>query len=60
MITGTYTALVTPFLKGRIDELAFQKLIRDQVRGGVDGVVPVGTTGESPSLRFDEHIRVIE
>ena len=60
MITGTYTALVTPFRKGRIDEQAFQKLIRDQVRGGVDGVVPVGTTGESPSLRFDEHIRVIE
>ncbi|MBT3913018.1 MAG: 4-hydroxy-tetrahydrodipicolinate synthase [Verrucomicrobia bacterium] len=60
MFTGTYTAVVTPFRKGRIDEQAFQKLIRDQVRGGVDGVVPVGTTGESPSLRFDEHIRVIE
>jgi 4-hydroxy-tetrahydrodipicolinate synthase len=60
MFTGTYTAVVTPFRKGRIDEQAFQNLIRDQVRGGVDGVVPVGTTGESPSLRFDEHIRVIE
>ena len=60
MFTGIYTAVVTPFRKGRIDEQAFQKLIRDQVRGGVDGVVPVGTTGESPSLRFDEHIRVIE
>ena len=60
IFTGTYTAVVTPFRKGRIDEQAFQKLIRDQVRGGVDGVVPVGTTGESPSLRFDEHIRVIE
>ena len=60
MFTGTYTAVVTPFRKGRIDEQAFQKLIRDQVRGGVDGVVPVGTTGESPSLRFEEHIRVIE
>ncbi|MBT3614754.1 MAG: 4-hydroxy-tetrahydrodipicolinate synthase [Verrucomicrobia bacterium] len=60
MFTGTYTAVVSPFRKGRIDEQAFQKLIRDQVRGGVDGVVPVGTTGESPSLRFEEHIRVIE
>jgi 4-hydroxy-tetrahydrodipicolinate synthase len=60
MFTGIYTAVVTPFRKGRIDEQAFQKLIRDQVRGGVDGVVPVGTTGESPALRFDEHIRVIE
>ena len=60
MFTGIYTAVVTPFRKGRIDEQAFQKLIRDQVRGGVDGVVPVGTTGESPSLRFEEHIHVIE
>ena len=60
MLAGTYTALVTPFHKGRVDEGAYQKLIRDQVRGGVDGIVPVGTTGESPSLGFDEHIWVIE
>ena len=60
MFTGTYTAVVTPFRKGRVDEQAFQKLIQDQVRGGVNGIVPVGTTGESPSLGFDEHIRVIE
>ncbi len=60
MFAGTYTALVTPFHKGRVDEWAYQKLIQDQVRGGVDGIVPVGTTGESPSLRFDEHIWVIE
>ena len=60
MFAGTYTALVTPFHKGRVDEGAYQKLIQDQVRGGVDGIVPVGTTGESPSLRFDEHIWVIE
>lgn len=58
--TGTYTALVTPFHKGRIDEQAFRKLIEEQVRGGVDGVVPVGTTGESPSLGFAEHVWVIE
>ena len=60
MFAGTYTALVTPFHKGRVDEGAYQKLIRDQVRGGVDGIVPVGTTGESPSLGFAEHIWVIE
>ena len=60
MFAGTYTALVTPFHKGRVDEGAYQKLIRDQVRGGVDGIAPVGTTGESPSLGFDEHIWVIE
>ena len=60
IFTGTYTALVTPFHKGRVDEKAYQKLIHDQVRAGVDGIVPVGTTGESPALGFDEHIRVIE
>jgi len=52
--------LITPFCKGRVDEQAIQKLIQEQVRGGVDGIVPVGTTGESPSLGFAEHIRVIE
>ena len=60
MFAGTYTALVTPFRKGRVDEGAYKKLINDQVRGGVDGIVPMGTTGESPSLGFDEHIWVIE
>ena len=60
MFAGTYTALVTPFRKGSVDEQAFKKLIREQIRGGVDGIVPVGTTGESPSLGFDEHIWVIE
>ena len=60
MFAGTYTALVTPFHKGRVDEGAYKKLINDQIRGGVDGIVPVGTTGESPSLGFDEHIWVIE
>ncbi len=58
--TGTYTALVTPFKDGQVDEAAFEHLIRLQVRGGVDGIVPVGTTGESPTLDYAEHIRVIE
>ena len=58
--TGTYTAIVTPFKKGKLDEAALEKLIRAQVRGGVDGIVPVGTTGESPTLDYEEHIQVIE
>jgi 4-hydroxy-tetrahydrodipicolinate synthase len=59
MFTGTYTALVTPFRSGGIDELAFERLINAQVKAGVDGVVPVGTTGESPTLDFEEHLHVI-
>lgn len=60
MFTGTYTAIVTPFRNGSIDEAALEKLIRLQVKGQVDGIVPVGTTGESPTLDFDEHVRVVE
>ncbi|HEY5893958.1 MAG TPA: 4-hydroxy-tetrahydrodipicolinate synthase [Chthoniobacterales bacterium] len=60
MFKGTYTALVTPFRDGRFDEDAFARLIEDQIAGGVDGIVPVGTTGESPTVDLDEHIRVIE
>jgi 4-hydroxy-tetrahydrodipicolinate synthase len=57
---GTYTALVTPFRDGKVDEAALETLVRMQVRGGVDGIVPVGTTGESPTLDYEEHIRVVE
>lgn len=57
---GTYTALVTPFRDGHIDEAALERLIERQVRAGVDGVVPVGTTGESSTLDYEEHVRVIE
>src|SRR5579871_2222535 len=57
--TGTYTALVTPFTNGKIDEPAFERLIKFQIKGGVDGIVPVGTTGESPTLDYDEHVQVI-
>ncbi len=60
MFTGTYTAIVTPFRKSQVDEEAFGNLIREQIRAGVDGIVPVGTTGESPTLDYEEHIRVIE
>src|SRR5512135_3201394 len=59
MFTGTYTAIVTPFRKGRIDEAALEHLMQAQVRGGVDGIVPVGTTGESPTVDYDEHIHII-
>ncbi|GAA5482280.1 4-hydroxy-tetrahydrodipicolinate synthase [Haloferula sargassicola] len=56
---GTYTALITPFRDGRIDEPAFKALIDRQVEAGIDGIVPVGTTGESPTLDMDEHIEVV-
>ncbi len=59
MFTGTYTALVTPFRRGQIDEVAMHRLIRMQIQAGADGIVPVGTTGESPTVDFEEHIRVI-
>lgn len=60
-LKGAYTALVTPFNKdGEVDEEALRGLIERQVQAGVDGVVAVGTTGESPTLDAEEHIRVIE
>jgi 4-hydroxy-tetrahydrodipicolinate synthase len=60
MFTGTYTAIVTPFNNGRIDETALDRLIKIQIKGGVDGIVPVGTTGESPTVNYEEHLHVIE
>ena len=58
---GTYTAIVTPFTrKGKLDETALARLIASQVKGGVDGIVPVGTTGESPTLDYEEHVEVIQ
>ncbi|MBU6411154.1 MAG: 4-hydroxy-tetrahydrodipicolinate synthase [Verrucomicrobia bacterium] len=60
MFKGTYTALVTPFRNGAVDEAAFERLIRLQIKAGVDGIVPVGTTGESPTVDCQEHIRIIE
>jgi 4-hydroxy-tetrahydrodipicolinate synthase len=60
MFTGVITAIVTPFRGDAVDEEALRKLIDDQLSNGIDGIVPVGTTGESPTLTFDEHIRVIK
>src|SRR5215510_13364380 len=61
MFTGCYTALVTPFTKnGAVDEVRLKELVETQIRGGVDGLVPCGTTGESPTLNHEEHNHVIE
>jgi 4-hydroxy-tetrahydrodipicolinate synthase len=60
MFEGTFTALVTPFENDHVDEAAFERLIERQIDAGVTGLVPVGTTGESPTLDHAEHRRVIE
>jgi 4-hydroxy-tetrahydrodipicolinate synthase len=60
MFQGTFTALVTPFQNGQVDEAAFTRLIEAQIAAGITGIVPVGTTGESPTLDAVEHLRVIE
>jgi len=59
MFQGTYTALVTPFRDGRVDEAALRALIRAQIAAGVDGIVPCGSTGESATLSHAEHERII-
>ncbi|MCX7826771.1 MAG: 4-hydroxy-tetrahydrodipicolinate synthase [Verrucomicrobiae bacterium] len=60
MFTGAYTAIVTPFRNGKVDEKKLAWLVERQIQSGIDGLVPVGTTGESPTLNHQEHIRVIE
>jgi 4-hydroxy-tetrahydrodipicolinate synthase len=57
---GSFTALVTPFDNGSLDEKAFRALVDWQIAEGTNGLVPVGTTGESPTLSHDEHKRVVE
>ena len=59
-IKGSLTALITPFKDGKVDEAAFRKLVNWQIAEGTQGLVPCGTTGESPTLSHDEHNRVIE
>ena len=58
--SGAFTALITPFKNGAVDEDAFVKLVEWQIEQGIHGLVPVGTTGESPTLSHEEHDRVIE
>src|SRR3546814_18448041 len=60
MFKGSLTALITPFDNGAVDEDAFQSFVDWQIREGTHGLVPVGTTGESPTLSHDEHKRVVE
>ena len=55
MFEGVYTALITPFKNGSIDYGALENLVAMQIAGGVDGIVPMGTTGESPTVSFEEH-----
>ena len=59
MFEGTITALITPFRDGKLDEARFREQVEFQISSGIDGLVPVGTTGESPTLDFAEHERVI-
>ena len=58
--SGAYTALITPFKDGHVDQDAFVKLVEWQIEQGIHGLVPVGTTGESPTLSHEEHDLVIE
>ena len=60
MFSGSFTALITPFKDGQVDEESFVKLVEWQIEQGTHGLVPVGTTGESPTLSHDEHKRVVE
>lgn len=59
MFNGAYTALITPFRDGQIDEAALRALIREQIDAGIDGLVPCGSTGESATMDHQEHEQVI-
>jgi 4-hydroxy-tetrahydrodipicolinate synthase len=60
MLRGSITALITPFADGAVDEKSFSRLVDWQIKEGTHGLVPVGTTGESPTVSHEEHRRVIE
>ena len=60
MFKGSIVALITPFRQGRVDDKAFAALVDWQIAEGTDGLVPCGTTGESPTLSHEEHIAVVE
>ena len=59
MFSGVFTALATPFLNSKVSYSDLEALVAHQLKGGIDGLVSVGTTGESPTLSHDEHIEVI-
>ena len=60
MFKGSIVALITPFRQGKLDEEALARLVEWHIEQGTHGIVPVGTTGESPTLTHDEHCRVVE
>src|SRR4029079_18834369 len=60
MFKGSFTALITPFRNGSLDEDAFRRIVEWQISEGTHGLVPVGTTGESPTLSHEEHKRLVE
>ena len=60
MFKGSFTALITPFKDGKVDHKTYQDLVRRQLDAGTHGLVPVGTTGESPTLSHEEHMGVTE
>ena len=60
IFTGSFVALVTPFRNGKVDEVKLRELVEMHAASGTDGLVPCGTTGESPTLSHDEHKRVVE
>ena len=57
---GSMTALITPFKDGQFDEKSFKEIVENQIKNGTDGLIPVGTTGESPTLTHQEHDKVVE
>lgn len=59
MFSGSYTALVSPFLRDSLDDASYVRLIEHQIRGGITGIVPVGTTGESPTVTHEEHLQLV-
>lgn len=60
MFSGSYTALITPFNDGKLDEEGLRRLVDFQIEGGTAGLIPVGTTGEACTLSYSEHKRVVE
>ena len=60
MLKGSLVAIVTPFTNGRVDEETLRELIEFHIENGTRGIVPCGTTGESPTLSHDEHKQVVE
>ncbi|HHS81929.1 MAG TPA: 4-hydroxy-tetrahydrodipicolinate synthase, partial [Devosia sp.] len=59
MFTGSITAMITPFRDGSVDKKALAEMVEEQIEQGTNGLVPVGTTGESPTVSHDEHREIV-